>query len=83
MLMFAIYYLFSSKSINFALLINNLNFYIMKTNKYLIALPCFANSKGFNHPTILVSAHNEIEAVLIARRLRPNCNIGSIKKVDY
>ena len=55
----------------------------MKTNKYLIALPCFANSKGFNHPTILVSAHNEIEAVLIARRLRPNCNIGSIKKVDY
>ena len=51
--------------------------------KYLIALPCFPNAKGFNHPTILVSAKNERDAKVLARHLRPNVNIGEIKRVNY
>lgn len=51
--------------------------------KYLIALPCFPKSKGFNHPTILVSAKNESEAIAIARHLRPGDHIGDIKPVSY
>lgn len=38
MLMFALYYVFSSNSLNFAILFNFKNFKFMKTNKYLIAL---------------------------------------------
>lgn len=52
-------------------------------NKYLIALPIFKGSKGFNHPTILVSAKNEIDAVSIVRHLKPHDNVGDIKKVNY
>lgn len=52
-------------------------------NKYLIALPAFRGSKGFNHQTILVSAKDESEAKDIAIHLKPNDNIGDIKKVDY
>lgn len=51
--------------------------------KYLIALPIFVGEKGFNHQTILVSARNEHEAVSIANHLKPNDNIGDIKKVNY
>jgi hypothetical protein len=51
--------------------------------KYLIALPIFRDSKGFNHPTILVSAKNENDAVAVARHLRPDSNIGEIKRVNY
>ena len=56
---------------------------IIKKNKYLIALPSFKNSKGFNHQTILVSAINENDAIEIVKYIKPNCNIGAIKKVDY
>jgi hypothetical protein len=56
---------------------------IIKKNKYLIALPSFKNSKGFNHPTILVSAINENDAIEIVKHLKPHCNIGEIKKVNY
>lgn len=52
-------------------------------NKYLIALPIFRGDKGFNHPTILVSAKDERDAVALARHLRPHAHIGDIKKVDY
>jgi hypothetical protein len=52
-------------------------------NKYLIALPAFPNDKGFNHQTILVSALNEEDAIKLARHLKPNKNIGDIKKVNY
>lgn len=52
-------------------------------NKYLIALPTFPNAKGFNHQTILVSAIDENDAISIARHLRPNKNIGEVKKIDY
>lgn len=55
----------------------------MKLNKYLIALPCFPNDKGFNHQTVLVSAINKDEAKDKAKRLRPNSNIGDIKLVEY
>lgn len=55
----------------------------MEKNKYLIALPIFPRAKGFNHRTILVSAINESEAIKIVRYLKPNDNIGDIKKVDY
>ncbi len=51
--------------------------------RYLVALPSFPDDKGFNHRTVLVSASSEAEAYSIARRLRPNNNIGDIKKVDY
>lgn len=51
--------------------------------KYLIALPIFKGAKGFCHPTILVSAKDQNDAVALARHLRPNCNIGDIKKINY
>lgn len=51
--------------------------------KYLIALPTFPNQKGFNCETILISAESESEAYSKAGRLRPNKNLGDIKKVDY
>lgn len=52
-------------------------------NRYLVALPLFKKSKGFNHPTILVSARNKTEALLIVMHLRPGANVGDIKAVDY
>ena len=52
-------------------------------HKYLIALPCFHGAKGFNHPTVLVAAKDERDAVAIARHLRPHANIGEIKQVNY
>lgn len=52
-------------------------------HKYLIALPIFRGDKGFNHPTILVSAKDERDAVALARNLRPHANIGDIKRVNY
>jgi hypothetical protein len=52
-------------------------------NKYLVALPCFPNSKGFCHQTVLVRAEDENDACVVAARLRPNHHIGDIKKVDY
>lgn len=51
--------------------------------KYLIALPAFKGSKGWNHQTILVSATSETEAIAIAKTKRPHSNIGSIKIVNY
>lgn len=51
--------------------------------KYLIALPIFRGSKGFNHLTILVSAKNERDAIALAVHLRPGANIGDIKQVNY
>ena len=52
-------------------------------NKYLIAMPTFAGSKGFCHPTILVSAPDVNDAIAQARHHHPNCNIGDIKIVNY
>lgn len=51
--------------------------------RYLIALPTFKGSKGFNHPTILVGALNENAARAMVRRLKPSANIGDIKIVNY
>ena len=51
--------------------------------KFLVALPCFPRSRGFNHRTILVSATDENDVFSIVRHLRPNDNIGDIKKVSY
>jgi hypothetical protein len=50
---------------------------------YLVALPCFHGSKGFNHRTILVAAKDERDACAIAYHLRPNDIIGDIKRVNY
>jgi hypothetical protein len=55
---------------------------MLKSN-YLVALPSFKNEKGFNCRTILVSAKDEFDAISIVRYLKPNDNIGEIKKVDY
>ncbi len=57
---------------------------ISETNKkYLIALPVFAgDKKTWNHKTILVSGKNVHDAIAIAKRLRPNSNIGKIAEVD-
>lgn len=52
-------------------------------SKYLVALSSFPSDKGFNHPTILVSAKDESDARDIVRHLKPNSRISSIKKVDY
>ncbi len=54
-----------------------------QARKYLIALPIFRGDKGFNHPTILVSAKDERDAAALARHLRPHANIGDIKQVNY
>ena len=51
--------------------------------KYLIALPTFKGSKGFNHPTILVKALDENDARAIVRHLKPSANIGDIRIVNY
>ena len=56
--------------------------------KFLKALPHFAGAKGFNHPTILVSARNKESAVIKAigileSRGKRIINIGDIKRVKY
>ena len=59
---------------------------IMTTNtlkKYLVALPCSRGEKGFNHPTVLVSAKSETDAKNIVRHIRPNSHIGDVKIVNY
>lgn len=50
--------------------------------QYLVALPTFRGSKGFNHPTILVSAKDENDARALVRHLKPHDNIGDIKVTD-
>ena len=47
--------------------------------QYLFALPVFSGSKGFNHPTILVSAKDERDARALVRYLKPHENIGDMK----
>jgi len=49
-------------------------------NKYLIALPCFKGSKGFCHPTILVSAKDKADAIALVYHLKGQVNIGDIKQ---
>lgn len=51
--------------------------------KFLIALPSFPNSKGFNHRTILIKAKDRLDAIELVRYLRPHDNIGEIKEVNY
>lgn len=51
--------------------------------KYLVALPCFPNARGFSHPTVLVSAKSKNDAINLVRYLRPNEHIGEIKEVNY
>lgn len=58
-------------------------YWMTKMEKYLVALPTLKNSKGFNHPTILVSALNENDARAMVRHLKPSANIGDIKIVNY
>ncbi len=48
--------------------------------KYLVALPCFPNEKGFNHRTILVRAKDKNDCIALVRHLRPHDNIGDIKE---
>ena len=47
--------------------------------QYLFALPISSESKGFNHPTILVSAKDERDARALVRHLKPHENIGDMK----
>lgn len=49
--------------------------------KYLIALD--RRAKDWCCRTVLVSAENENEAYSIAKRLRPNDELGMIKEVSY
>ena len=59
----------------------------IKKNKYLIALPGWRGAKGFNHPTKLVSATDEFDAINLVYHLKGNSHwpviIGDIKQVDY
>jgi hypothetical protein len=49
--------------------------------QFLIALPCFPKAKGFCHPTILVSAKDENDAIDLVRHIKGNrVNIGDIKQ---
>ena len=49
----------------------------MDKKKYLIALPSWRGSKGFCHPTILVSAKDENDAVNLVFHIKGNrINIG-------
>lgn len=54
--------------------------YNLKMNRYLVAIPIFRDSKGFNHLTILVRAKDERDALAIVRHLKPGHNIGEIRK---
>jgi putative AlgH/UPF0301 family transcriptional regulator len=55
--------------------------------KFLIALPSFPCKKNFNHPTILLEAKNEMDALDLLFHLRPHTrHVGKIKEmtdVDY
>jgi hypothetical protein len=51
--------------------------------KYLVALPCFSDSAGFNHRTILVKAKSIEDALSLARHLKPKDNLGDVKEVTY
>lgn len=54
----------------------------MKT--FLMALPIFRGSKGLCHPTILVDAKDEADAIDLVFHLKgPNVHIGEIKEVEY
>ena len=55
----------------------------MDLNKYLVALPSIRGSKGFCHPTVLVSAKDEDDARALAIHLKGRVNIGDIKQVNY
>lgn len=52
-------------------------------HKYLVAIPSIRGQKGFNCPTILVSAKDELDAIALVRHLRPHAHIGDIKQVNY
>ena len=51
--------------------------------KYLIALPNLRGQKGFNCPTILVSAKGTSDAIAQVGHLRPHAHIGDVKQVNY
>ena len=53
----------------------------LEKKTYLIALPTFRGSKGFNHQTILVRAKGKADAMDLVRHLRGAVNIGDIKEV--
>lgn len=65
--------------------VKNIEEYRNKPRKrYLVALPSFPGSKGFNCRTTLVSAVDEEEAREIVRRNGVHCGgIGDIKEVAY
>ena len=51
---------------------------------FLIALPIFRGDKGFCHPTILVDAKDEGDAIALVIHLKgPRVHIGEIKEVEY
>jgi hypothetical protein len=52
-------------------------------NSYLVALPSFRGTKGFNCPTILVKAKDLNDAISQVIHLKPHDNIGDIKQVNY
>ena len=49
---------------------------------YLVALPCFRGSKGFNHRTVLLRAKDEAEARYEAYKNHYRI-VGDIKEVNY
>jgi len=55
----------------------------MAKKKYLIALPSFPKAKGFNHPTVLVYATDEKDAIDLVYHLKGRVNIGEMKEVNY
>lgn len=53
-----------------------------EVKEFLIALPCFPGSRGFNHRTILVKAIDLRDAISLVRHLRPHCNIGEVRCLE-
>lgn len=51
--------------------------------RYLATLIVGCPDTSLNHPTVLVSAIDENEARGIIKKIKPNYQIGIIKKVDY
>ena len=49
--------------------------------KFLVALPSFRGSKGFNHRTILVESTDEVDARALVNHLIQPRYIGEIKEV--
>ena len=55
----------------------------VKRDRFLVGLSSLPGRKGFNCPTVLISAENKDQAAFIAQHNNPHKNISGVKKVNY